>query len=162
MAGAEGRARRHEERPLLHVLTPMAHVASHLGGEPEQRRVGPSVARLDLDDGVGALGQRRPCHDAHGVARRQDVAPGVARGDVAVDGDGHGRVRAGGHEIGSAHGIPVHGRVGEQGQVDPRRRVLGQHETQRLPDRHGPRRKGRQQGEDGVPVVGDAAQLTHR
>ena len=72
---------------------------------------------------------------ARGLAGREDVAGRVAGGDVSADGQDDRVLAARTGELAGPHGVAVHRRVVEPGQVDQGRDVLGQHQPQR--SRHG-------------------------
>ena len=117
------------------VLTAAADVAPGIRLEEQRDLPRPTVGELDRHHGVTALGQRRTGHDPHRVAGREDVAGRVAGGDVSADGQDDRVLAARTGELTGPHGVAVHRRVVEPGQVDQGRDVLGQHQPQR--SRHG-------------------------
>ena len=155
LPGPEADAGPQDHCSLAHVLTPVSQVPADLRCQGDRDGRGTAVGRLDGHDRVSAVGQGRPGHDPQRTARREHVLNGVSRGDVTVDRQGEGRAGRSAREVGRPHGVPVHGRVVEAGEVDGGGDVGREHEPERVAHGHGGRRQRSHQCQDRVAVLGE-------
>ena len=91
------------------------------------------VGFLKRHDGIGAGGHGGAGHNADGAAGGNGGVRHLAGGDGGGDGQ-RGRRRVGGGNVGAAHGIAVHRRVGQRRQVQRGGYLLGQRQAQGLQD----------------------------
>jgi hypothetical protein len=90
------------------------------------------VGLLEGDDGVGALGDGRTSHDAHGLPRPHGAFEDSA-GRQPPDHTQRARRRVRGSlGVSGADGVAVHGRVGEGRDVDASDHVCGQNLAYRV------------------------------
>ena len=114
-----------------------AHIRAPLRGDADLDGVGRlSDARrvvrvLDFHDSVGALGDRRARHDAPGLPPLEAVLAGVARRNVARDGQSPGALAL---QVIAAHRKPVHRGIRKRRQGNQRQDINRQAATQAFLD----------------------------
>ncbi len=113
------------------VLARVPDVAAALddGVDPDAALDGRGL--LDGHDGVRARGEGGAGHDLHAGAAAEDRV--LRRAGEHFAGDVQGDA---GYEVGGAHGVAVHGGVGESGHVAARQHGLGQRAAGRLAQGH--------------------------
>ena len=141
--GVDDLAGAHDGLAGARFLARFAHVAAQLGRRLEgNAATGAAVAfhvahDFVLHHGIGSRRQRRAGHDAHACALGDIALEGVAGGDFRDDVQLDGRFGACGLQLGSAHGEPVHGGMGERRDVDIAFQVNGSNAAGRI--QHGDR-----------------------
>jgi hypothetical protein len=124
---------RQGERAPRHVLARRARIRPAL--EPRAQphaAVGQRLGILLHHHRVRTLGHRRAGEDADRLARADRTAERLTGGHTGTDGEDRVPI---GREIGVAHGVAVHGAVGEGRQIGRGDQVLGEDAPDRLMQR---------------------------
>ena len=157
---SEGGARTQGGLTRLQVLTGPSDAFAVAHGAMHRDPGDTAVGVLERDDRVGAGGDRRARHDAHGEPRAHARARLRARGDVADDGQRHRLLGAGVLRVDGAHRVPVHGRVVEAGQRHLGGHGLGEQQTLRIEQRQLDRLDRADSGEHRLEMLVDRAPAT--
>ena len=128
---AEPLARFHHQFARAQVLAARSDERSWLGGGQDFDRVAVGTRPLDRHDSVSAKSDRRARHRAHRRPRLDPRRRHRSRRDGPQHPKAHRARLAGMGNIGGAHGIAVHRRVVEAGDVAWRADFFGQHAAER-------------------------------
>ncbi len=142
------------------VLTGAADVLSGLGGRADRDGVRRAVGGLDRNHSGGTGRDRRTRHDPVCRTGFQRQQIGAAGGDVLGDRQQHRLFGAGPGDIVGNDRVAVHGRVVEARQRQRRQHLLGQHQPERVAERHADGRARRDQAGDDAPVLLDRTHQT--
>ena len=112
VSGAEHGAGDEDLLPRGQVFARRSHVVADRGGavDADPSAVVQRGRDFDGNDGVGAVGHRRPRHDADGLTATNGRRRSSARGQRAH----HVQLDRSGGRVGRLYGVTVHGRVGER------------------------------------------------
>jgi hypothetical protein len=145
---------------VAEILATTAQVTARLRRFGENDLVALELYIFLDHDGVGALGHGRAGENAHGGCRSK-LARRVAAAALAAQ----RQDKTGGHQVGGAHGIAVHGGIIERGVVHLRAQFPRGETAMRLRQRHrlcrGGWRDFRENGVAGLFQVSMPETLTH-